>query len=274
MQRVVVCRPQRGTLMTRSFVFAALVGTLVALTSSRPVAAEEPKATGTVDITSSVPDLDKLRAFGGTGVILDQKEWEKLAAAWGYKDPPRVDFSKELLLVGTWRGANFKFLANVKNGDLTVELVGDKDVQPGFRYKVMSLERAGITKFQGKDLPPAAKSEVQPIKEKPTLELSGELSDRALESNVPENGIITTQKEWDVVVEKWRLKDVPKVDFTKEILIVGSSRSTTFDLTHVVKNGNLTITNTGVKDTREGFRWRVLSVKREGIKTVQGKELP
>jgi hypothetical protein len=136
--------------MTRSLALTALA---VVLGATASVSAEEPKGTQTVDIFSSVDDLDQLKQLPGTGVILGQKEWERLAAAWGIKEVPKVDFTKEILLVGTWRGASFKFLPEVKNGDLTVELVGDKEVNPGFRYKVISLKREGITKFQGKDLP-------------------------------------------------------------------------------------------------------------------------
>jgi hypothetical protein len=139
--------------MTRSFVLAAVAGGLFATAGLRTATAAEPKATGTVDISSAYPDLEQLQAFSGTGVIVGQKEWERLAAAWGIKDVPKVDFAKELLLVGTWRGADFKFLSDVKDGNLTVEQVGDKNVEPGFRYRVVSLKRDGITKFDGKPLP-------------------------------------------------------------------------------------------------------------------------
>ena len=141
--------------MTRSLAFAALAALTFAIVGSHSarLAAEEPKGTGTVDIFSSVADADKEKAMPGVGVIYGTKEWERLAAAWGIKQPAKVDFTKEILLVGTHRGANFKFLPEVKNGDLTVELVGDKEAQPGFRYRIVSLKRDGITKFQGKELP-------------------------------------------------------------------------------------------------------------------------
>ena len=140
--------------MTRSFALATLAACLVVAAGTfNRTAAEEPKATGTVDIFSSVEDLDQLKVLPGTGVLVSQKEWERLAASWGIKDVARVDFTKEILLVGTWRGSTFKFLADVKNSDLTVELVGDKEVKPGFRYKVISLKREGIKTVQGKELP-------------------------------------------------------------------------------------------------------------------------
>jgi|GEM_PF-3573802 len=139
--------------MTRSFAFAALAGILFGVAGSRNVTAEEPIRTKTVDIISSEPDLGKLNSFEGIGLILGTKEWERLAFAWGIKNPPKVDFSKEMLLVGTWRGTDFKFLSTLKNGDLTVELVGNTEVKPGFRFRIISLKRDGITKFQGKELP-------------------------------------------------------------------------------------------------------------------------
>lgn len=139
--------------MTRTFATLALAALLAAATSTAPNYAAEPKPTATVDISSSNPDLEQLKAVGGTSVILSQREWERLAAAWGIKDPPKVDFSKELLLVGTWRGTGFKFLNDVKDGDLTTEIVGDKEEKPGFRYRVISLNREGIKSFHGKKLP-------------------------------------------------------------------------------------------------------------------------
>lgn len=139
--------------MNRFFASAVLGALIVTTLPTAPGFAEEPKPTATVDISSSVPELDQLKAISGTAVILSQKEWERLAAAWDIKEPPKVDFTKELLLVGTWRGSGFKFLSDVKGGDLTTELVGDKDIKPGFRYKVVSLKRDGIKTFFGKPLP-------------------------------------------------------------------------------------------------------------------------
>ncbi len=139
--------------MTRLFASAALAALIASALASAPTRAAEPKATATVDLSSTVVDLAALKALEGTGVILSQKEWERLAAAWGIKEPAKVDFTKEILLVGTWRGTSFKFLSDVKDGDLTTELVGDKDIKPGFRFKVISLSRDGIKSFQGKALP-------------------------------------------------------------------------------------------------------------------------
>ena len=88
--------------MTRLFAFAGLAGLLFGPRRGlRVVSAAEPKATGTVDIFSSVADPDLEKQLPGIGVIYGQKEWERLAAAWGIKPVPKVDFGKEILLVGT-----------------------------------------------------------------------------------------------------------------------------------------------------------------------------
>jgi hypothetical protein len=257
--------------MTRSFALAALASLLFTTTGLHRAAAEEPKATGTVDISSSVPDLEKLQAFSGTGVILDQKEWERLAAAWGIKEVAQVDFTKELLLVGTWRGNNFKFLGDIKNGDLIVEQVGDKEPQPGFRYKVLSLNRAGITKFQGKALPAATASDLKPIEEKPSVDLSGSIRDESLQNQMPLNGVITSQEQWERLAKVWGITNPPPVDFTRQWLVVGTSRGTSFSLNPVVTNGDLVISTKGATDLAPGFRWRVRAINREGIKTLNGK---
>ncbi|MCI0705003.1 MAG: hypothetical protein L0241_28420 [Planctomycetia bacterium] len=135
--------------MTRPFAFAALAVVMLIPVSF----AEEPKVTKTVDLSSSVDDLTRLREAPDNGVIVSQKAWDKLAAAWGIKEVPKVDFTKEMLIVGAHRGSEFKFLMEVKTGDLKVELVGDKDLKPGFRYKIVSIKRDGIKTVNGKELP-------------------------------------------------------------------------------------------------------------------------
>jgi hypothetical protein len=111
-------------------------------------------------------------------------------------------------------------------------------------------------------------------KDKPTIELGGDIQDEALQKEAPANGVIASQKAWEKLAQAWGIKDAPKVDFSKEILIVGTWKGSSFNLRPVVKDGDLTVSGFGTKDLRPGFRWKVASVTRDGIKTVQGKELP
>jgi hypothetical protein len=259
--------------MTRLLARAALASSLFALGGNHFARAEEPKATGTVDLASSVPELGKLNAFEGVGVLLSQKEWERLAAAWGIKDVPKVDFGKELLLVGTWRGTNFKFLSEVKNGNLIVEQVGDKNVEPGFRYRVLSLRRSGITKFNGRELPRPGKPGLEPIEHATTVNLSGSIPDAALLGAVPANGVITSQEQWDALAKKWGVKEPPRVNFKNQVLVVGTTRGSTLSMNPVVNSGDLSLNVARPSDMAPGFRWHVMTVSRDGLKTVDGKPL-
>lgn len=109
---------------------------------------------------------------------------------------------------------------------------------------------------------------------KPRVELSGSIDDEALQKEMPANSVIVSQKAWEKLARAWGITDAPKVDFTQEILVVGTWKGSQFDLKPVVKDGDLMVGAGGTKDLRPGFRWKVMSISREGIKTVQGKELP
>ncbi|MCI0705004.1 MAG: hypothetical protein L0241_28425 [Planctomycetia bacterium] len=136
--------------MTR-VLFAAVVTALVAI----PTSAEEPKPKPklTVDLSGSIADEKLQKLMPANGVIVSQKGWEKLAKVWGIKEVPKVDFTKEILIVGTWKGSSFDINAGIKDGDLTVSGFGTKDLRPGFRWKIKSISREGIKTVQGKELP-------------------------------------------------------------------------------------------------------------------------
>ncbi|HVL11143.1 MAG TPA: hypothetical protein VM529_01170 [Gemmata sp.] len=109
---------------------------------------------------------------------------------------------------------------------------------------------------------------------KPTVELSGSIDDESLQKEMPANGVIVSQKGYDALAKAWGIKDAPKVDFAKELLVVGTWKGSVFNIRTMVKDGDLTVSGFGTKDLRPGFRWKIQSLSREGIKTVQGKELP
>lgn len=114
----------------------------------------------------------------------------------------------------------------------------------------------------------------EPKKDKPTVQLAGDLKDESLQTAAPANGVIMAQKDWDALAKAWGIKDAPKLDFTKELLVVGTWRGSVFNITPTVKDGDLSVSAFGTKDLRPGFRWKIASVKREGIKSIQGKPLP
>jgi hypothetical protein len=109
---------------------------------------------------------------------------------------------------------------------------------------------------------------------KPRVELSGSIDDESLQKEMPANRVIVSQKAWEKLAKAWGITDAPKIDFTKEILIVGTWRGSQFDLMPVIQNGDLMVGTRGTKDLRPGFRWKVQTLSREGIKSVLGMELP
>lgn len=123
-------------------------------------------------------------------------------------------------------------------------------------------------------LTPVGADQGPPPTTKPTVDLAGDIKDESLQSAAPANGVIVSQKSWEKLAQAWGIKNAPKVDFTQEILIVGTWKGSTFDITPMIKDGDLTVSGFGTKDLREGFRWKVRSIPRAGIKTVQGRPLP
>ena len=110
--------------------------------------------------------------------------------------------------------------------------------------------------------------------DKPTVDLFASVADEKLKESAPANGVVATQKDWEKLAKAWGIENAPKVDFTKEMLIVGTHRGSQFKLTPKVDDkGNLTLLSAGTKDLRPGFRYRVLSIDRSNLKTVGGKPL-
>jgi hypothetical protein len=143
--------------MCRSLVLSAAFALALAL----PVVAQkgadtkpkDPIKTPTVELYGSL-DNSELAKQAGTGVIVTAKGWQQLSEAWGIKNPAKVDFDKELLVVATSRAG--KMVLNVKvdeSGDLRTEVVDNADAKSGFRYGIRSVGKAGVKTVNGKPLP-------------------------------------------------------------------------------------------------------------------------
>jgi hypothetical protein len=66
-----------------------------------------------------------------------------------------------------------------------------------------------------------------------------------------------------------------KVNFDKEILIVTTSVGSKLSVSGKRDDkGDLKVLALGTSDLHSGFRYAIKSVSREGVKTVNGKELP
>jgi hypothetical protein len=88
---------------------------------------------------------------------------------------------------------------------------------------------------------------------------------------------ITSAKGLEAVWKAWKIEgDVPKVDFTKDIVVAVYSVGSKLNMAgaNLDNNGNLTVLGLGTRDIRPGFRYVLGVVSREGVKTVNKKDLP
>lgn len=124
---------------------------------------------------------------------------------------------------------------------------------------------------------PFAVAAEEPKKEpaKATVDLFGSVEDEALKKEMPESGVIVSQKGWEKVAKAWGIKDAPKVNFEKELLVVATSVGSRLNVNGKVDaKGDLMVIGFGTRDLRPGFRYAIKSVSKEGVKTVGGKPLP
>jgi hypothetical protein len=121
-------------------------------------------------------------------------------------------------------------------------------------------------------LPSAVRAEAKTVKL--TNEWKGSVADEAQQKNAPE--FITTAKAFEKIWKAWKIEGkMPEVDFTKEIVVITTSNGSKVDLTAKLDdNGNLEVVGFGTRDLVPGFRYVVATVSRDGVKTVNKKELP
>jgi uncharacterized lipoprotein YbaY len=120
---------------------------------------------------------------------------------------------------------------------------------------------------------PAMQAEKKTVKT--IKEWSGTVDDTALMKEAP--GSITSIKELEKLWEAWKINDpMPTVDFAKELVVVSTTQGSRLRLALVLDDGsgNLTVGGVGTRDLRPGFRYVIGTMSREGVKTVNGKELP
>jgi hypothetical protein len=108
---------------------------------------------------------------------------------------------------------------------------------------------------------------------KPVKEWSGSVDDEELAKEAPE--FITEAKELEKLWKSWKLADkVPEVDFDKELVVVTTTVGSKLSLfANRDEKGNLTVGGVATQDIGPGFRYVIATLSRDGIKTVNGKEL-
>ena len=119
---------------------------------------------------------------------------------------------------------------------------------------------------------PAAHAQKKPVKL--ANQWSGSVDDEKLMKDAPR--CITSKKGLEKLWKAWKITDkMPKVDFDKEIVVVEMTRGSRLRLgANLDEKGNLQVLGLGTQDLRPGFRYVIATVPKEGVKTVNGKELP
>jgi hypothetical protein len=107
-----------------------------------------------------------------------------------------------------------------------------------------------------------------------TQQWKGSVADENLQKGAPE--VIASAKDLEKLWKAWKIEHkLPRIDFTREIVIVGTTKGSRLSLSaQLDDNGNLQILGLGSADLRDGFRYVLATVPREGIKTVNKKKLP
>jgi hypothetical protein len=89
--------------------------------------------------------------------------------------------------------------------------------------------------------------------------------------------VITSTKVLEAVWKAWKIQEeMPKIDFTKQIIVAVYSSGSRLNLggANLDDKGNLEVIGFGTRDLRPGFRYVLGLVSSEGVKTVNKKELP
>ena len=109
---------------------------------------------------------------------------------------------------------------------------------------------------------------------KPNMEWTGSVEDEKLAKGAPE--CITSAKGLQKLWNAWKLADkAPEVNFTKEIVILTTTEGSKLKLFATLDDkGNLMVGGLGTRDLRPGFRYVIATVSKEGVKKVNGKDLP
>jgi hypothetical protein len=88
---------------------------------------------------------------------------------------------------------------------------------------------------------------------------------------------ITSTKGLEAVWKAWKIDgDVPKIDFTKDIVVAVYSPGSKLNMAgaNLDDTGDLAVLGFGTMDIRPGFRYVLGVVSKEGVKTVNRKALP
>lgn len=113
--------------------------------------------------------------------------------------------------------------------------------------------------------------------QKKKVEITKKWSGSVDDEKVMKPDCITSVKGLEAVWKAWKIDgDMPKIDFTKEIVVAVYSVGSKLNMAGASLDGkgNLDVLGFGTRDIRPGFRYVLGVVSREGVKTVNKKDVP
>lgn len=116
-----------------------------------PAPVVEPTATW----SGKIEDKSLRKLAPKSGFIADEQTWKKLWTAWRPEEElSKVDFAKELILVGTVSGPNLVIMRPTIDDEGNVKYVvgGTKIGGPGFGYKLVKIGKDGVKTVNGNSI--------------------------------------------------------------------------------------------------------------------------
>lgn len=105
----------------------------------------------------------------------------------------------------------------------------------------------------------------------------GQVADRQLMSIAPKTGFVADGETWSKLWSKWNPgEELPEVEFGQELVVVATvtGPNRMFGKEKVDENGNLTFVAGSTRMAGPGFAYLMRRVSRDGVKTVNGNEVP
>jgi hypothetical protein len=123
----------------------------------------------------------------------------------------------------------------------------------------------------------AVNADEKKVEKKPvdlTMVWKGSNDDEKLMKDAP--AVITTAKGLEKLWSAWKVEGkVPEVNFDKEIVVVTTTVGSKVSVfANLSDKGDLQVVGQALRDLRPGFRYVIATLPKEGVKTVNGKELP
>jgi len=108
-----------------------------------------------------------------------------------------------------------------------------------------------------------------------TVELYGMNANLDLAGGAPSVRVVQTEADYKALAKLWNIRNAPDVDFKREFLVVVTSRSGKVIVqTKLTDDGDLRVSGLENDDAQAGFRYGIKSIRRDGVKTVNGRPFP